>query len=465
VKHLLRFILSALLILAYYPKYGVSAEEERELLRIEVSSGDTLSRFAQRYLDDPQKWPELLEYNEIPSGDPNLIIPGDVLYVPEDLVKEEIADIVHIRNNVRMRRQESHTWERAYLEERLFPEDGIRTSENSHAKIQYLTGGGASISENSLVFLRPEREREDVVDLEVGGIRARDVKVLTASAAIDPRDNSEYIAEVDEEQTTTLSVMRGSVDFISSGEMVTVDEGYMSRAELDKAPSEPRELPSPPDIEDFQIDGMELHRNGIVDTDEFLKNIGYGRAGDEISGIELQVAEDEEFSKIVLDKSIDRENPESWREELDDGIYWWRAAFKSGDAIRGNYSDPVKFEIRTRPPELIINSPHQGAEINRRVVSIYGRTDRGAAVTVDGVAAKVDEDGNFVAAAGVSYGNNEVVVKASDEFERTTEKTLNFKGNPEIEVEEDGNGQRTVIIIGVVSSIVSVAAIVISVMQ
>ena len=70
-----------------------------KLLELKIQAGDTLHAFAKRYLNDPARWPELLEYNKIPSGNPDLILPGDTVKVPIEMVKDEIADIFYLKNN------------------------------------------------------------------------------------------------------------------------------------------------------------------------------------------------------------------------------------------------------------------------------------------------------------------------------------------------------------------------------
>lgn len=466
------FILGLLFVTA--PALRVTAQEndgDIRLLEIEVEPGDTLSQFAQRYLDDPQKWPELLEYNNIPSGDPNLLLPGDVLQVPSELVKDQIADIMHIKNNVRKRRAGAGSWEEAQLDERVYPEDGIRTAEDSAAKIQYLKGGQANIGENALVFLRPEENRDDVVRLEVGELRAKDVKVLTESASIDPAKDSDYTARVDEDQTTTLSVFKGQVDFISSGEKITVDEGYMSVAEIDKPPSKPMQLPDAPEIEDIP-DSKTQNENGIptdvitsetFSSSDLTQRLSSQSANNEaIQGVYVQVARDEDFSEMVIDREIKGVTEENIKESLPDGEYWWRAAFVNNQGTKGKFSDPVKLRVSTRPPKLKILHPEEGQQIRTSIVTVGGLTENHAKVRVNGERVPVDNDGNFVAGLQVKFGENKIHVEATDRQERTTKKTITIDGLPIEETQDNGS---TLVVVGVVASVVSIAAIILAVMQ
>ncbi|MFW6134776.1 MAG: LysM peptidoglycan-binding domain-containing protein [Elusimicrobiota bacterium] len=437
--------------------------QKRRLLEIEIHPGDTLYKFAERYLDDPSKWPELLEYNEIPSGDPDLILPGDKLFVPTELVKDEIADIVYLKRNVRMRRKNAAVWKQAELDDRLYPEDGVRTYENSLTRIQYLKGGKAQINENSLVFLRPQATREDVVKLDVGELMADDIKVLTDSAAIDPEKEARYLAKVDEEKTTTLSVYKGKVDFISSGKVVMVDEGFMSVAELNEPPSKPMKLPDAPEIKDISEKVFdEFDGDFIMDNINFeqQKSTGKEKQEEYVKELKIQVAEDKNFSKIVLDKKGKKVSISKWKQALDDGEYWWRVAFIGKGGVMGGFSEPSRFVVDTSPPEIIIKSPENKEIVKKGITVISGDTEKGAVVYVNGEKAKIDENGSFVSAVKVANGVNKVEVKAVDSQNRTSVRELEIIGKT-----KKTKDNKALVILGVVSSVLSIMAIVLSVMK
>ncbi|MDA3792481.1 MAG: LysM peptidoglycan-binding domain-containing protein [Elusimicrobia bacterium] len=442
-----------------------------KLLEIEVKAGDTLSKFAQRYLNDPQRWPELLEYNKIPSGDPNLLLPGDKLQVPAGMVKEQIADIIYMKNNVRKRRSGAGSWSEAELYERMYPEDGIRTADKSFAKIQYLKGGAANIGENALVFLRPESDRQEVIKLEVGELRAKDVKVLTDSASIDPDDNSEYTAKVDEDKKSTLSVFKGKVDFISSGQKVTVDEGFMSVAELNKPPSAPMQLPDPPEFKDYpggngkEKEGIpaDIITSNTFNPAELTKKLSSkNKNNDGIRSIYVQVARDKEFTRFVIDREIKDSTKEKINEKLHDGEYWWRAAFVNDMGTRSGFSEPVLLKVDSKPPALKIIHPVPGQEVRTSIVSVKGVTERYAVVKINDETVTVDKEGNFVIALNVKFGENKIKVTSTDNQDRTTVKEFSIKGLP---VEKAGNKTDTFVVIGIISSILSIAAIVIAVIR
>ncbi|MFT4627646.1 MAG: LysM repeat protein [Myxococcota bacterium] len=60
-------------------------KKEEECATYVVKEGDWLSKIAQRYTGDPQRWPELYALNkEVVGDDPNLIFPGTSLKIPPD---------------------------------------------------------------------------------------------------------------------------------------------------------------------------------------------------------------------------------------------------------------------------------------------------------------------------------------------------------------------------------------------
>lgn len=65
------------------------AQESCQLINYRVKSGDTLSAIADKYLNNPKLWKELLKYNNI--SDPNLIYPGDVIRIPSADVLQKLS--------------------------------------------------------------------------------------------------------------------------------------------------------------------------------------------------------------------------------------------------------------------------------------------------------------------------------------------------------------------------------------
>lgn len=81
------------------------------------------------------------------------------------------------------------------------------------------------------------------------------------------------------------------------------------------------------------------------------------------------------------------------------------------------------------PPQLIIDSPANETEFDRKTVtiSVRGMTDVGSRVTLNGRLMSVDSEGVFSGTTALSDGVNEFVLIATDEAGNTTEQKLNVK--------------------------------------
>ncbi|NIM02653.1 LysM peptidoglycan-binding domain-containing protein, partial [bacterium] len=313
------FIIAFLFIMCLF-SLSQAQEERVELIEVTVKKGDTLYKFAEIYLRDPSLWPEIYKYNKDLVKDPDLILPAMKIKVPVVLLKDEIADIIRIKNNVRTRKRGESEWERAVLRMRLFSEDGVRTLSDSLAHIKFIKGEIVRLGENSLVILKPE-EKEETVELLSGELRASEAKVLTASAVVEPHISPtlvkpDFKTKIKKDKTTLVSVYKGKVDLIAQGERVTIPEGFMSQAKLDYAPEKPIALPPPPELGEAKEElakkpgAPELGEQELpeeeISLEETLTGMGFSekkrRLG--IKYLHLQVASDPKFMNILEDKRL-----------------------------------------------------------------------------------------------------------------------------------------------------------------
>jgi hypothetical protein len=435
-------LIIALLVILSLFTLSKAQEEKVKLIEVTVSPGDTLYKFAEIYLRDPSRWPEIYKYNRELVKDPNLILPAMKIKIPVGLLKDEIADLIFLRNNVRARKKGESEWEKATLYMRLFSEDGVRTFTDSQARIKFIKGEIVSLGENSLVILRPEK-KEETVELLSGELRASEAKVLTASAVVEPQISStlakpDFKTKIKEDKTTLVAVYRGKVDLIAQGERVTIPEGFMSQAKLNYTPEKPIALPPAPDLtrakeelakaptafglpEEGKIEGkIGLEENlSSLDFSEKKESLG-------IKYLHLQVASDPEFNNIVEDKRL--ESIEGYQKsKLPDGEYFWRVSYIYEDDFETEYSSARSFRVVTTPPVLEVFSPQEGEKIRDEFIKVKGRTDKGCTVSVNDKSVYVDKNGDFFAVVYLSPGNNVITIRSQDRdgnealLERTVE--------------------------------------------
>jgi len=436
------------------------AQEERvELIEVTVRKGDTLHKFAEIYLRDPSLWPEIYKYNKDLVKNPHLILPAMKIKIPIGLLKDEIADIIRIRNNVRTRKRGEMEWEKAVLHTRLFSEDGVRTLSDSLARIKFIKGEIIRLGENSLLILRPEK-KEETVELLSGELRASEAKVLTASAVIEPQISPtlakpDFKAKIKKDKTTLVSVYKGKVDLIAQGERVTIPEGFMSQAKLDYTPEKPIALPPPPDLSRAKEElakaptAPELTEEEVleeeINLEETLTGLDFSekkrRLG--IKYLHLQVASDPEFIDVVEDKGLESIK-EYRRSRLPDGEYFWRISYVYEDEFESEYSPVRSFTIVTTPPGLEVSSPREGEKIRDEFVRVKGKTDEGCTVRVNDKRVYVNEEGDFFTVVYLTLGKNIITVQSQDEkgnvaiikrkIEAVSPKKRGFWGGPGIAI-------------------------------
>ena len=426
-KRVTILIITFLVILSLFP-LSKAQEEKVELVEVTVKKGDTLYKFAEIYLRDPSRWPEIYKYNKDLVKNPDLILPAMVIKVPVGLLKDEIADIIHIRNNVRARKKGESEWEKATLYMRLFSEDGVRTFTDSQARIKFIKGEIIGLGDNSLIILRPEK-KEETVELLSGELRASEAKVLTASAVVEPQISPtlakpDFKTKIKEDKTTLVSVYKGKVDLVAQGERVTIPEGFMSQAKLDYAPEKPIALPPPPDLSRAKEElakaptapGLpeEGKIEGEITLEENLATLDFSekkRLG--IKYLHLQVASDSKFNDIVEDKKL--ESIEGYQKSrLPDGEYFWRVSYIYEDDFESEYSLVRSFTVVTTPPGLEVFSPEEGEKIRDEFVKVKGWTDKGCTVSVNDKRVYVNEKGDFFGVVYLSQGKNVITIRSQD---------------------------------------------------
>jgi len=246
LNNLIKSIFCVILLFCYFVTFSIAQEEEEGLQMIRVVPGDTLHSIADLYLKDPTRWPELLKYNVLKTGNPNLIHPGDKLLVPKKEIKKSMraAHLIKKIKRVDFRMRGETVFRDAVEEQKIFYEDAIRTFSESYATILFPTKEVTKISPNTLAIIRP-KELEQEVDLVRGEIYFNKTKILTGSAVIEPKSDGLFKAKVYKDKSTEVEVYEGRVDVIAEGKRIKLKKGFGSKIKLGKAPLRPRKIKMP----------------------------------------------------------------------------------------------------------------------------------------------------------------------------------------------------------------------------
>ncbi len=221
------------------------------LQEVVVGPGDTLWSIANKYLKDPQKWPEIVRVNNLPAADPTMALPGTKIRIPVSLIKEEYrtAKLILMEADVRYKHKNETDFKSATPDMILKYEDSLRTMQGSQARVKFPTQETIQINENSLVVLKPEKIIQEV-QLMQGAVRASKAKVIMpGGTVVHPQGkNSEYQAKVRDDESEVVFVYKGEVNVTAQGKTVHVKQGFGTHVPKSAPPLEPTPLK---DFSDF----------------------------------------------------------------------------------------------------------------------------------------------------------------------------------------------------------------------
>ena len=419
--------LAILIFLLSATVYSVEQPGEVKLQIIRVTPGDTLHGIADKYLKDPNRWPEIYQYNTSLIDDPDYILPAMELKVPMELIKEHLraVHLIYLLREVRARRKGESGWQSAKLNMKLSNGDAIRTLRRSFARIAFETGEVLKIRENSLVILRPEEEREEV-ELLSGELRASQAKVLTAAAVIEPRLNPEgpkpdFKARVRKDKSTQVAVYKGEVDVVSDGVNITLSQGFRLNIDYRKGMEEPQPFVYVPASEEGRVAPVEyyhleiardenfrelvVHKEGALDNNEYFWKLFHSAEKSVRSSVENFITNTfpVEFFGSSEEKS-----------KLPDGRYFWRLFYCDDLGARIKASAVKSLVIDTKPPKLEIFLPRKRAKTKEDFIVVKGKTEKGSAVEVNGERAITYSGGSFVIYSKLVPGKNILTILARD---------------------------------------------------
>jgi hypothetical protein len=345
-----------------------------KLVEVEVRRGDTLHGFAAKYLKDPLQWPKIHEINKDNVKNPDKIYPGQIIKIPLEMLKDKVGDISQLLNFVKIKKREGGDWKKGIKGERLFPEDGIKTGKKSFTRVDFLVGSNLKVYENSLIYLKPTKKKTAVASLLEGGLKVEKAKIITPSAEIIPKHESDYDVDVDKNKTTKVSVRNGEVDVKAQGKTVTVIRGFRTLVEFNRAPQSPVVLP---------LNGEEA----LEFKDDILanKNLNF----------HLQVSQLKDFNNIVKSEETSDLSLMYIKKDLVPGQYYWRAAIIDNDSFKGEYSEPRVFYVRILADALVELTGFEIVDVEEGVMKISGFAKNARSVAVNGYPAVLDKNGRF----------------------------------------------------------------------
>lgn len=91
-----------------------------------------------------------------------------------------------------------------------------------------------------------------------------------------------------------------------------------------------------------------------------------------------------------------------------------------------------EFHAFVAEPHLVVTEPDSGSVTSESSVTIKGKTDRGARVTLNDESVFVGNDGDFQETLTLQPGSNIIRIQATNRFEKTKEVMLSLESNPPV---------------------------------
>jgi hypothetical protein len=319
------------------------------------------------------------------------------------------AAIMEIGGRVEVQRATRANWEAARVGMKLYEGDFLKTGPNGLAEVMAVDGTFYRIKAETLFEVHrgktltgagegePKRQSEikfivGTVDIDTGEGSRSIVRTDAATADIGARSN--VGVDVDPSKTTGISSYRGKVVLSTESGSVTLGdrERVVARVggglgEKAKIPDAPRTI-GPDDTAVFELGRAEpvTLRWSVVPA---------------AARYRLQIARSRLFIPDSIILTDDRPRPEAVMTVTEEGSFYWRVATLGSTGIVSEWSPTRRFKVLrggrttggpdTTPPELALQRP----QVNGTLVILTGKTEPGAALTVNGEPIDVDATGAF----------------------------------------------------------------------
>jgi len=333
------------------------------------------------------------------------------------------ASFIFVEGDVAMQRAGRSTFESARQRQPLFDGDFIRTGHNGSAEIMFTDGTLFTIRPGSLFEVRRPSASEasgSEVKMVSGAVNVytsasrSTIATNDATAAVDK--DSRVSVDVAQGEKTEVTTFRGKTT-VSTGLNTVVLEGRQRvvaaartgvlspRVTLPEAPM--ALLPGDNRTFDLASGGeVELKWSRVPDATRYR----------------IQISRSRLFVPDANEVDLDDRTGLSTRIKVSrEGSYFWRLAAFNREGVSSDWSTVRRFRMLeqpvrtgagdTTPPELSVLPPQQMGNL----FLIYGKTEKGAVVTVNAEPADVGADGSFKKTVTIERdGYAILVIKAVD---------------------------------------------------
>lgn len=315
----------------------------------------------------------------------------------------------------------------------LFDGDFIKTGKTGSAEIMFTDGTLYTIRPGSLFEVRRAASPESggsqikMVSGTVNVYTAASSSMVATDAATAAIDRESRVAvDVVEGEKTEVTAYRGKATVSTGKETVVLAEREKISAGAKTRQFSPKvSIPESPDL----VLPPDNRQYDLKATDEIdLKWSPVTRA----ARYRIQISRSRLFVPDATDVDLDDRTGTFTRVKVSrEGSYFWRVAAIDGAGHPSDWSGIRRFKMssvlpaagknRGSPPLLTVSSPQQMGNL----FLIFGKTDPGAVVTVNGEPADVEADGSFKKTVTLNReGSATLIVKAVDAAGNETVKQV-----------------------------------------
>ena len=317
-----------------------------------------------------------------------------------------VARLTGVEGSVRVKPTGGNDWIKGHVSQPLMTGDVVQTDHSSGAEITFFTGNVVRVRPDSVVFISigEAAVAEDATAwrIQSGQVNfelKKDTDIITATARTRASANSTGNIDVTEEGGTGVRIFRGSAQVATKqGETVTLTDNQAVVVDPRGKAGPKLVLPPTPNL---------VGPPGKA-------QLPFVPAPQVTTQLQWEVVRSAQTYRVVMDYNVrqadlllstalDQPGIASTAHELrglDAGSYFWRVAGVSKEGLEGEFSKVSLFSVvKPSSPEP---SPTGGPALRVGAVAVLdgilqvkGRTDPGAAVTVDGHDVKVLPDGSF----------------------------------------------------------------------
>jgi hypothetical protein len=340
------------LMLVFFAVAGASARDEK-LTQYVVQPGDTCWSIALKVFGNGEKYTLIHRYNEL-GPMPHVLEPGTVLKLPI-AGESALAKVDWLQQEVEARPPSAFDWRAAEENMPLWRLYRVRTGEASAAGVEFEDQSRLRMRAQTLLVVygtnaeksRLERQVRTWVTLEKGGIRGglarldqeASMEVRTASSQVKLKSRDSQI-DVDEAETTAISVYDGKARVSAKGDAVTVADGEGTTVDKGKPPAPPRPLPQAPQWEGEEKDLVVIVPQTALGEFELawqpVKTAVRYR---------VELALDEAFRRVLTDAEIGAGIQKFAARALEPGTYYVRVSAIDDRKLQSRASSTVRVRI------------------------------------------------------------------------------------------------------------------------